>query len=77
MKTTIDLPEEVMIRAKVYVAKRKMSLKELFLKGIEAQMKDEEGSLEEDLIQALSVGRNISPIGRLSREEIYDRPILR
>ena len=66
-----------MIRAKVYVAKRKMSLKELFLKGIESQMKDEEASLEEDLIQALSVGRNIGPIGRLNREEIYDRPILR
>jgi hypothetical protein len=77
MKTTIDLPEDVMIRAKIYVAKKKMSLKELFLRGIEGEMKETGGAQEEGLIEALSVGRNTKPIGRLNREEIYDRSVFR
>ncbi len=77
MKTTIDLPEELMIRAKVYVAKNKITLKELFLKGIEEQMKESGAGGEEELIRALSVGRNSKPLGRLNRNEIYDRTILR
>lgn len=29
------------------------------------------------LLKALAKGRNVKPVGRLRREELYDRPILR
>ena len=31
----------------------------------------------DSLVEALSKGRNTQPVGKLSREEIYDRPLLR
>jgi hypothetical protein len=35
MKTTIDLPEEVLHRAKIVAAQRRTTLKSLFLTGLE------------------------------------------
>lgn len=80
MKTTIDLPEDLLHRAKITAAQRKTTLKELVLQGLEYatrhEMPDPEAERKEraaKLIAALSVGRNTEPIGRLNREEIYDR----
>jgi hypothetical protein len=38
VKTTIDLPEEVLHRAKIVAAQRRTTLKKLFLSGLELAM---------------------------------------
>ena len=80
MKTTIDLPDDLLHRAKVVAAQRKTTLKELVIQGLEfatrKPVQDAETERKERaarLIAALSHGRNTEPIGRLNREEIYDR----
>jgi hypothetical protein len=78
MKTTIDLPEEILHRAKVAAAQRKTTLKELVLSGLQtvlSQNADERQA--SDLADALTIGHNTQPVGRLAREEIYERPGLR
>ena len=78
MKTTIDLPEEVLHRAKVAAAQRKTTLKELVLLGLETVLSpDASDHRASELVEALAKGHNRQPVGRLRREEIYDRPILR
>lgn len=80
MKTTIDLPESLLHRAKVVAAQRKTTLKHLVQQGLEYvtthQLPDpdaERKARAQKLIQLLSRGRNTKPVGRLNREEIYDR----
>lgn len=80
MKTTIDLPDDLLHRAKVVAAQRKTTLKELMVQGLEyatrRPLQDADTERQERaarLIAALSCGRNTEPIGRLNREEIYDR----
>jgi hypothetical protein len=79
MKTTIDLPEDVLHRAKIVAAQQKTTLKELVLLGLQTVLSS--GGVfprtGNDLADALANGHNTQPIGRLRREEIYDRPILR
>lgn len=78
MKTTIDLPDETMIQAKVFAAQNKMTLKDLFLRGIQREMqRDNDQNSSEALVNALGQGHNTSPVGKLLREEIYDRRIIR
>ncbi len=81
MKTTIDLPEELLIRAKVTAALRKTTLKELVVEGLNHALEERPSANAEaerkerarKLIEALSKGRNTEPVGKLNREEIYDR----
>lgn len=81
MKTTIDLPEELLIRAKVAAAQRKTTLKELVVQGLNHALEqhpaqDTEAQRKErarKLIEVLSKGRNTEPVGKFDREEIYDR----
>ncbi len=79
MKTTIDLPEEVLHRAKIVAAQQKTTLKELVLLGLQTVLSS--GAVVDrrvdDLAEALGKGHNTEPVGRLRREEIYDRPIVR
>lgn len=82
MKTTIDVPDELLHRAKITAAQRKTTLKELVLQGLEYatrhEMTDPETERKEraaKLIAALSVGRNTEPVGRLNREELHDRQL--
>ena len=79
MKTTIELPSDVIHRAQAVAARRRMTLKELVLRGIEHEISIEsaEVATPDALIAALSVGRNKHPIGRLNRDGLHDRPILR
>ena len=79
MKTTIELPDALFHRAKVIAARRRTTLKELVVTGLEAVLSS--GSLEPmappDLADALSVGHNTQSVGKLCREELYDRQSLR
>ena len=80
MKTTIDLPDDLLHRAKIASAQRKTTLKELVVQGLEYAIRKPAQDADTErkeraarLIAALSCGRNVEPIGRLNRDEIYDR----
>ncbi len=80
MKTTIDVPDELLHRAKVLAAQRRMTLRELFLQGLDVALREEvpDPAAESKknrlaLIGALSRVQLTEPIGKFNREEIYDR----
>lgn len=80
MKTTIDLPDDLLHRSKVVAAQRKMPLKELVAQGliyvISQPAKDvaaERKARAQKLILALSRVQLTEPIGKFNRDEIYDR----
>lgn len=80
MKTTIDLPDDLLHRVKIIAAQRRTTIKELVVQGLEYATRQDVPDAEtarkeraEKLIAALSCGRNPGPIGKLNREEIYDR----
>lgn len=79
MKTMIDVPEEVLVKAKVFAVERRTTLRELVIQGLK-QVMDAPGADEEKqrkaAIQRLLKGMqasNTEPMVPLKREEIYDR----
>ena len=79
MKTTIDLPDELLHRAKIVAAQQKTTLRELVLLGIQTVISSGMAvpRAGNDLSDALAKGHNTQPAVRLRCEEIYNRPILR
>jgi len=81
VKTTIDIPEEILHRATIVAAQRNTTLRDLLISGIShilaTPQKDEVTRCREQraarLIAALSKGRNTEPIGFLNRDELHDR----
>lgn len=80
MKTTIDLPENILHRAKIVAAQRKTTLKELVLQGLEFvtthEIPDPEAERKkraEKLLKLMSRIPVTEPIGRWNRDEVYDR----
>jgi hypothetical protein len=80
MKTTIDLPEALLYRAKVVAAERRTTLKELVVLGLEYATRNQLPDVETErkkrnqtLLEALSEIRITDPVGTLKREETYDR----
>jgi hypothetical protein len=81
MKTTFDLPEDLLHRAKIIAAQRKTTLKEMVLRGLEYVTSHELPDPETErrrrnqaLLDALSAIRITEPVGRLHRDEIHERP---
>jgi hypothetical protein len=79
MKTTIDLPEEVLVRAKVYAAEQRTTLRDLVLRGLkavtEAPELDNEKLRKEAirrLLGSMQAGNTESMVP-LKREEMYER----
>lgn len=79
MKTTIELPDDIFLKAKVLAAERRTTLKDIIVQAL--QMFTRSPSQEEEakrkasaarLIKALQAS-NTEPMVPLSREEIYDR----
>lgn len=79
MKMTVDLPEGVLRKAKITAVERKTTLKELILRSL---LKELDAPAEvyydaENFVAAFSRGNNSdSPVGKIRRDEIYDRLIL-
>lgn len=73
MKTTIDLPDEVLHRAKVAAAQRRTTLKELFLSGLELALKAEgEDTNRQAALARLRRGFRLG--GKpLKRDQIHER----
>lgn len=73
MKTTIDLPDELLHRAKVAAAKRRTTLKELVKDGLDLVLRDDaEDSNRAEALARLRKGLPLS--GKpLNRNEIHER----
>lgn len=80
VKTTIDLPEELLIRAKVVAAQRRTTLKELVVQGLGIVTGSQDVEQEETgrkatfqkLLQAMKAN-NTEPMQPLSREQAHER----
>ena len=82
MKTTIDVPDELLHRAKIIAAQRKTTLRELVVQGLDyaiehpAQTGDPETQRKERASKLLKLLGSIEfaePIGQWNRNEVYDR----
>jgi hypothetical protein len=73
MKTTIDLPEELLHRAKVAAAQRKTTLKELVQAGLDLMLQSESNPSErQEALARLEKGLRLR--GKpLSRERAHER----
>ena len=79
MKTTIDLPEDLLVRAKVCAAERRTTLRELVVEGLrrvtgspsEEEFKERQRELKRLLGEMQA--SNAEPMIPLRREEVYDR----
>lgn len=79
MKTTIDLPDEVFLKAKIHAAERSMTFKDVVIQGLKlvTEAPDEAGRKKRKtelkrLLKAMQAS-NTEPMVPLKREEIYDR----
>lgn len=79
MKTTIELPDETLRRAKVLAAEQRTTLKEIFTRALEKYMEmppeSEEKTRKATLKRLLKEmqATNTSPMQPLKREEVHDR----
>lgn len=80
MKTTIDVPEEVLVKAKIVAAERRTTLRELVVEGLKRVTERPSGHDElkkrqmamKQLLKAMQAS-NTEPMVPLKKEEIYDR----
>lgn len=74
MKTTIDLPEDVLRRAKVAAAQRRSTLKNLVVEGLEAVLARDSSDFEpEAALARLRKGYDLGGQPNLSRDEAHAR----
>jgi hypothetical protein len=79
MKTTIDLPDEILVKAKVFAAEQRTTLRDLVVRGLkavtEAPELDDEKQRKAAIRRLLVSMRadNTEAMVPLKREEIYDR----
>ena len=76
MKTTIDLPDDLLQEAKIVAAQRRTTLRELVLTGLRhslaATSADEDAARLDRLFSLLDAG-NETPMQALKREEANER----
>ena len=73
MKTTIDLPEAIFERTKIAAARRRTTLKNLVIQGLEVILKEEESTQEPtDALKRLRRGYHLGS-QTLNRDETHAR----
>ena len=79
MRTTIDVPDELLHRAKIVAAQRRTTLKHLMLVGLDyatrnplPDAEDERKATVKRLLRGMQA-TNQAPMAPLTREEIYER----
>jgi len=79
VKTTIDLPDDLLQRAKIAAAQRRTTLKDLVVQGLEYATTHalpdpdaQHSARAQKLLDALQAA-NTQPMKPLKRDEIYDR----
>ena len=77
MKTTIDLPDDLFLKAKVFAAEQRTTLKEVLVQALQRFMQTPPGAQEKKrktdlkrLLKAMQAS-NLEPMVPLTREEIY------
>lgn len=79
MKTTIDLPDDVLMKAKIVAAMRRTTLRELVLQGLKQMTEtppEVERSERQEALKALlreMRASNTTAMVPLTREEIHER----
>jgi len=79
MKTTLDLPDEMLHQAKIIAAQRKTTLKELVIQGllhVTQTVPDQAGQKRREAMQRLIAGlqaQNTEAMVPLTRGEAHDR----
>jgi hypothetical protein len=74
MKTTIDLPEDVLKKGKIAAAKRGTSFKQLVIEGLESVLKKDETTFDAtDALARLRKGYELGGKSPMTREEIHVR----
>jgi hypothetical protein len=79
MKTTIDLPDQVLVRAKVFAAEQRTTLRDLVVRGLklvtETPEPDDEKQRKAAIRRVLEnmQASNTEPMVPLKRGETYDR----
>jgi hypothetical protein len=79
MRTTIDVPDELLHRAKIAAAQRKTTIKELVIIGLDYATRhpipDAEAERKSTMMRLLQGmhATNAAPLVPLTREEIYER----
>lgn len=79
MKTTIDLPDDIFLKAKVLAAERRTTLKDLLVQALqrfmqtppEAEEKKRKAAMKK-LLKAMQAS-NTEPMVPLKRADLYDR----
>ncbi len=77
MKTTIDLPDDIILKAKVFAAEQRITLKEVLIQALqrfmqtppEAEEKKRRAAMKK-LLKAMQAS-NTEPMVPLTRDEIY------
>jgi hypothetical protein len=83
MRTTLDIPDEIFRKAKLKAVEEGVTLKVVVARALQREVGGRGPSLAERrkraerLFAAMDKARNKKPVGRLNRESLYDRPILR
>jgi hypothetical protein len=73
MKTTIDVPDDLLHRAKVLAAERETTLKELVVAGLDWVLRsDSKSSRRDEALGRLRTGLSLGGTP-LSRQESHDR----
>jgi hypothetical protein len=82
MKTTIDFPDDLLVRAKIAAAQRKTSLREMVVQGVnyiidhDHSPPDEKAECEARATELLELMKGIQiaqPVGKWDRSAGYDR----
>ena len=82
MRTTLEIPDALFKKAKLKAVEEGVALKIVVTRALEREVAEGDGlatrkERAERLFAALDKARNKSPVGRLNREQLYDRPVLR
>ncbi|CAN5307441.1 hypothetical protein BH20VER2_BH20VER2_03910 [soil metagenome] len=83
MRTTIDIPDEIFKNAKLEAVHQGVPLKEVITRalarefGKSSDVVSQRNARARRLFSALDKARNVRPVGRLKREKLHDRPVLR
>ena len=79
MKTTIELPDDVFLKAKVLAAERSMTFKDVVIQGLKLVIEKPSDTEEKERKAALKAllkdmrAANVAPMKPLGRGELYER----
>lgn len=84
MRTTLDLPDSLFIKAKLQAVHEGVALNEVVARALERGLGGDRTPVgaqrracAENLFASFEKARNTKPVGRLNRAKLHDRPVLR